>query len=248
MKETTTGDREAFTRLECSDRESWLEARKPLRQASDAAVILRCSPWKTPSRLYDEIMGTVKVQDIGDKPYVVYGKNMEPLIRQQMMLDLPYFSLFYSEFGILVSKARPWQGCTLDGELTVIIDDNPWGFRNGSKGILECKTGSFRRESDLDEWKEGIPQHYYCQVIHQLSVTQYDFVIVAARVKRDGYREEDQGFPEIRTFYRIVDRRNPQVMNDIDELNREEALFNKRLEEKRRPPVTLSLKERNVTR
>lgn len=242
----TTEDKEDFTRIECDGRESWLEARKNLRQASDAAVILGCSPWKTPARLYDEIMGSVKVEDIGDKPYVIYGKNMEPLIRAQMMLDLPYFELFYSEFGILVSKARPWQGCTLDGELTVVTHDNPWGFRKGVKGVLECKTGSFRRESDLDEWKEGIPQHYYCQVIHQLSVTQYDFVIVVARVKRDGFKEEDQGFPEVRWFYRIVDRRNPQVIADINALNEEEASFNMRLEQKRRPPVTLSLDERKL--
>lgn len=245
MKETTGDTEEAFTRIECSDRESWLEARKPLRQASDSAVILGCSPWKTPARLYDEIKGTVKVQDISDKPYIQYGKSMEPLIRNQMMLDIPYFSLFYSEFGILVSKARPWQGCTLDGELTVVDEDNPWGFGKGTKGVLEIKTGSFRRESDLDEWKDGIPQHYYCQVIHQLSVTQYAFVIVVARVKRDGFKDDDQGFPEIRTFYRIVDTRNPQVKEDIVALNEKEAQFNRRLEENRRPPVTLSLKERN---
>ena len=226
-----------FRRIQLNDK-TWLPERLKHIQATDCAKILNCSPWGGPQNVYDEKTGAAPQKDISGKPYVIYGKKMEPLIRQQVMLDLPYFDLFYDEFGILENIERPWQGCTLDGELT-ISKSNPWDFDLGETGILEIKTGSFRKESDLDEWKQGIPQHYYCQNIHQLATTQYGFVIDAARLIREGFKDEDQGFPDIRWFYRIVDTRNPQVIEDIRYVNAEELKFWKCVVEKRRPAIVL---------
>ena len=234
----TTNGITPFRRIEC-DSTSWHPTRQAHVQGTDCPRILNVSPWGGPHNVYDEKTGAAPQKDISDKPYVIYGKAMEPVIRSQVMLDLPYFDLYYNEFCVLESLSRPWQGCTLDGELTVNTEDNPWDLKVGDKGVLEIKTGSFRRESDLDGWKDGIPQHYYCQVIHQLAVTQYAFAIVAARVKRDAYRDEDAGFPEIRWFYRIVDMRNPQTVEDIRYVNAEEQKFWKCVVEKRRPAIVL---------
>lgn len=230
-----------FRRIYCTS-DTWLLKRQKHIQGTDAAKIMGVSPWGSKVDVYDEKVGIKAAKDLSDKPYIIYGKAMEPIIREQVMLDLPYFELFYDEFGILESKERPWQGCTLDGELTIKTKENPWILKEGERGVLEIKTGSFRNEADLEKWEEGrIPSYYYCQVLHQLAVTGYSFAIVAARLKRDGYRDDDYGFPEIRNYYRIIDSRSPGVISDIDMLNNAEASLWRCIEKKKRPSLTLSI-------
>ena len=64
----------------CKDRAEWLEARKDGLGASDAAALLGLSPWKTNVQLWEEKCGLVIPEDIGDKPYVRYGNDAEPLL------------------------------------------------------------------------------------------------------------------------------------------------------------------------
>ncbi len=203
---------EAFTRITINDHATWLRERQLHIQASDVAVILGVSPWKNKTQLWDEKKGLKEAEDISEKPYVIYGKKMEPYIRAQALLDLPYFSCEYHEFDILVNKDRPWQACTLDGELTVTAD-NPWNLPIGAKGVLECKTGQFRGYKDLDNWRD-FPDHYYAQQCHQLAVTEWSFNLSASRVKRDGFKESDNGFPEIQTIYHII-----KVEDILDDIN-----------------------------
>ena len=94
-----------FRRIQLNDK-TWLPERLKHIQATDCAKILNCSPWGGPQNVYDEKTGAAPQKDISGKPYVIYGKKMEPLIRQQVMLDLPYFDLFYDEFGILENIER----------------------------------------------------------------------------------------------------------------------------------------------
>lgn len=229
--------REEFRRIVIEEDREWHRVRRLHIQASDAAAILGDSPWRTAAELYDIKSGQKPEPDIGSKPYVVYGKRMEPLIRAEFEVDHPYFRVTYRQFDILESRARPWQGCTLDGELEVIAD-NPWGLPVGARGVLEIKTGSFRGRRDLEEWEDGIPQHYYEQVLHQLSVTGYGFAVVVARLRRDPFRDEDNGFPEV--VHRNALFKRDEVAEDIEILNQEEADFWNRLKEGRRPAVRLS--------
>ena len=229
-----------FNRISIDNDTQWHKVRGAHLQASEAASALDCSPWMTSPELYDEKVGAVKRKDIGDKPYVRYGKRMEPLIRAQVEVEFPCFRIDYHEYDILESVERPWQGCTLDGELEV-VSENPWNLPIGAKGVLEIKTGSFRRESDLDEWNDGIPQHYYCQVIHQLAVTGYRFAIVVARLKRDAFKDSDNGFPEIVQRCAYIDATTKEVKDDIKALNEEEAVFWKRVQERKRPPIKVWL-------
>ena len=226
-------------RLVIHDYDTWITQRKNLIQASDAASILGMSPWQTDAQLWDEKSKGI-TEDISSKPCIIYGKKMEPVIRESFLIDNPYFSCDYHEFDILVSDARPWQGCTLDGELSVETPFNPWGLCFGDRGILECKTGSFRGLSDLHKW-DDIPMHYYCQILHQLSVTEWDFVILTARLKRDAFREEDKGFPQIENRSFIVKRKD--CLEDIELLNRAEEAFYESLKSGKRPTAKFSIKE-----
>lgn len=230
---------EFFNRIKINDHDTWLKQRQRLIQASDAASILGMSPWKTDAQLWDEKSKGI-TEDISSKPCIIYGKKMEPVIRESFLIDNPYFSCDYHEFDILVSDARPWQGCTLDGELSVETPFNPWGLCFGDRGILECKTGSFRGFKDLQDWEE-IPRHYYWQILHQLSVTGWDFVILTARLKRDAFKDEDKGFPQIEHRSFILYRK--AVGDDLELLNEAEEKFYQSLKSGIRPTFKLSTKE-----
>ncbi len=224
-----------FERIVITDHDTWLKTRRRFIQASDAAAVLGNSPWVTKTELWDEKKGLKKAKDISDKPYVINGKKMEPYIREQALLDLPYFECDYHEFDILVSKHRPWQGCTLDGELTVIAD-NPWNLPIGSYGVIECKTGQWKSYKDLGTWS-AFPLYYYAQIVHQLAVTGGSFVLTASRVKRDAFKDEDNGIPEIRLFYHLFKRED--MLTDIAYVCAEEALFKESLDKDERPKFTI---------
>lgn len=228
---------ETFYRIKCANTEEWLKEREKHLQASDAASILEVSPWKSKTQLWDEKKGLKKPEDISNKPNVIYGKKMEPYIRAQVLLDLPYFECEYHEFDILVNKDRPWQACTLDGELTVTAN-NPWNLPIGAKGVLECKTGRFggRNTLSLYDWVD-FPENYLKQQLHQLAVTEWDFNISASRIIRDGFKESDNGFPEVRTLYHMVMTDNS--LEDIRELIEEEKEFWKTLNTGIRPTYRL---------
>lgn len=233
-------DEKKFRRIQINDDEEWHRVRRTHLQASEAAAVLGISPWQNPCGLYDIKVGAVKEPDIGSKPYVQYGKAMEEHLRAMFALDLPYFKVEYHRYDILESIERPWQGCTLDAELTV-VRDNPWDLRLGEKGIYEAKTGSFRGWRQLQEWEGQIPDHYYGQVIHQLSVTGWGFTIVDGRLLREPFKEEDLGFPEIQVRRRLI-KVDDKVREDIDALNEAETRFwEDHVMKKRRPPLRVTL-------
>ena len=231
---------EAFYREECASEKDWLALRAKSTYsdyritATNAAAICGDSPWQSACDLWDEKKGISRPRDISDRPYIVYGKRMEEQIRNAAVIDLPYFELAYHPYDLLTNRRRPWMSATLDGELTV-VSENPWDLPIGERGTLECKTGTFRSGRDLEEWYGGIPQHYYEQCIHQLNTTGWSFAIVAARLRRDAYRDDDDGFPEIRNFYRIIDRRNEQTRADAQALIGLEEDFIRSLRKNNRP-------------
>lgn len=235
---------EAFTRISCGTREEWLFERSRHLQASDAPVILGLSPWKSAAELYDEKLGIFPAEDISGKPYIQYGIKMEPVVREAFLIDCPFFSVEYHQYDILSSKKHPWMGATLDGELTV-TKPNPWNLPVGTKGIYEGKTGGWTRSEHLYGWDGTttyIPQHYYPQGLHQLLVTGWSFVVFAARLKRDPYRDEDMGFPEIRTYYRLIDARSPAVQADLRAVeSAEEQYWTGNIQARKRPPRRVAI-------
>ncbi|MCI2057228.1 MAG: YqaJ viral recombinase family protein, partial [Oscillibacter sp.] len=63
----------------CNDRPEWLSSREDGLGASDAPAYMGLSHWKTNVQLFKEKCGIVVPEDIGDKPYVKYGNDAEPL-------------------------------------------------------------------------------------------------------------------------------------------------------------------------
>lgn len=229
-------------RISINTRMEWLRIRKKYDMASEAAAILDLSPWMSKVQLYDDKTAKEIIEKHG--PQLEHGHNMEDPMRRIAKLELPYFHWEYHEFDILISDRHTFMGATLDGELTVIDPMNPWGFPVGTKGVYEGKTGSWKMDKNLYKWNGAeslIPDYYYAQGLHQLECSNAQFVIFQARLKRDPYRASDNGLPDIRTFYRIIDRRIPDVQSDIEYLIEKEMEFrNNHLIPHIRPQVVLN--------
>ena len=188
-----------FKRVRYSNRDEWLmwrsspiqkiveevlklkwnfpDTKVPGLGASDAPPILQKSPWVTNIQLWEEKTGRREVKDISELPAVKRGIEEEPIIRDQFAKEHPELEVISNPFDILYLTEHPYITCTLDGEL---IEKS-----NGRKGVLEIKTGSYSAKRYLDVWQqEQIPEHYFPQVIQQLLVTGWDFLIMRAKLFR----------------------------------------------------------------
>ena len=136
----------------CKDRAEWLEARKDGLGASDAAALLGLSPWKTNVQLWEEKCGLVIPEDIGDKPYVRYGNDAEPLLRSFFALDHPEYRVSFTPYKIIKHQDLPFITCTPDGELEETA--------TGRLGGLEIKTTEILSSTGWTHWKGRIPTVY----------------------------------------------------------------------------------------
>lgn len=213
-----------FTRISADSHEEWLNNRKKGLGGSDSSIILGISPFKTNIDLWLEKTGQKEPEDISDDEKVKYGHEAEDSIRNLFMLDHPEYELFHDEFMILRSNKYPFLQASLDGELT---DTN-----TGEHGILEIKTTEIMNKQMLDEWKNGIPNHYYTQCLHYLIVTGYEFVWLRAKLKFVW----DSNYQEIRDYYFT----RAEVIEDMKYLfEKEEKFWNENIMKGVRPGLIL---------
>lgn len=168
---------DAFEIIECHDHAGWLKGRGSGIGGSDASSIVGKNPYKDNIRLFEEKTGRTIPEDISDKPYVKYGHDAEPLIRELFALDYPEYEVLYHDWRILRSRTHPFMQASLDGEL---IEKE-----TGRMGILEIKTTNILASMQKEKWKDRIPDNYYIQVLHYLLVTGYDFVVLRALLRSD---------------------------------------------------------------
>jgi putative phage-type endonuclease len=206
------------------NRSLWLEARKGGIGASDAASIIGLNPWKTNIQLWQEKTGEVESEDIGDKPVVKYGNDAEPLLRELFKLDFPQYSVGYDEFKMFMNHKHPFIFATLDG----------W-IEGERKGVLEIKTTEIMSGSQWAKWKDGIPDNYYIQCLHQLIATGFDFVILKAQIKSNRYQGEDK--IRIETKHYWIEKED--VLDDMDYLLEKEIAFWDQVKNKVKPALIL---------
>lgn len=63
------------------------------------------------------------------------------------------------------------------------------------KGGLEIKTTEIMHGGQWAEWDGRIPDQYYCQVLHQMLATGWEFVYLCAQIKyttRDGEKRAER--------------------------------------------------------
>lgn len=119
-------------------------------------------------------MGLTVPEDISDRAYVRYGTEAEVYLRGMFALDFPEYQVEYSENNMYFNTEYPWMHASLDG---VLIDPA------GRYGVLEIKTTEILQGSQRVKWEGRIPDNYYCQVLHYLAVTEYEFAVLKAQLK-----------------------------------------------------------------
>lgn len=132
----------------------WLDWRRKMIMASDAPVIMRMSPYKTPERLLEE---KIKGFEVVPNPYMLRGKELEPIALERFEEETGHIM-----FPMIAQHDKfEWMGASFDG---VTIDrDN----------ICEIKCPG---KKDHKLALEGtIPHKYIAQVQHQIYVSGLDF-------------------------------------------------------------------------
>ena len=212
-------------RLHFTNREDWLAGRTTGIGASSAAAAVGISKWQTNQELWEIMAGHKKSKRVNNR-FIEFGNKMEPVMREMFKVKHTEYKLYYNQFDILYLSERPWLRATLDGEL---YTDSPTHY-GANHGILEIKTATLTTRAQWDEWKDGYPQGYFCQTVHQLLATGWDFVILFALLM--GQNEW------VVREYRI-DRTDQNVADGMEWLLKEETKFWGYVEADKRPPLIL---------
>lgn len=202
--------------------DEWLAART-LIGGSDAAALVGLNPYKTNIDLWREKTGRQEAPDISNEEFVKFGHDAEPHLREMFALDYPQYQVGYLENNMFLNDKYPFAHASLDGWLT---------DQDGRKGILEIKTTNILQSMQKEKWNDRIPDNYYCQVLWYLMVTEFDFVVLKARL-----RSEWQG--EIRVTIRHYTIERSEVEEDILELQKAAEKFWKAVQEDREPYLIL---------
>lgn len=206
--------------------EEWLQERKKGLGASDAGTIMGMNPWKSNVQLWAEKTGQREAEDISGNPRVQYGSRAEEYIRGLFALDHPELEVMYeSPYKIIRSDEHPFIFCTPDGEL--------YDSQRDQRGGLEIKTTEIMNGNQWREWYGRIPQHYYCQVLHQMLAAGWEFVWLRALIKyttRDGEKRAET------RDYHIA---REDVHEDINALLEAEKAFWEQIQKRACPPLKL---------
>lgn len=127
------------------------------------------SKWTTKNELWEIHTGRRERKDISGKDYVGRGHLMEGAVRDFYAALHPEYEIEHHPYDILFQEERPWLFSTLDGDIS---------SSDGRNGVLEIKTSAPNSREAWREWDGQIPQAYYCQCIHQLLATGWDFVVL----------------------------------------------------------------------
>ena len=172
------GEGKFFTlvRTPDGDRDAWLAQRRKGVGGSDVAAIMGLSPWRSVYQTWAEKSGLIEAEDISEKPAIVWGNILEPIVGEHYAQAHPD-RIVRRLNAVCQSIERPWAQASLDYE----VKDPELGW-----GILEIKTAGLRSAA---EWDDGVPLFYQTQVAHYMSVTGRPFADVAVLIGGQDYRE-----------------------------------------------------------
>lgn len=206
-----------------SSREEWLKHRMQGIGGSEISAVVGLNPYMSNVDLWELKTGAVEPEDISDKPYIKYGTQAEPLLRELFRLDFPQYEVFYEENNSFRNSKFPWALASLDGW---IRDEN------GRVGVWECKTTNILQSMQKEKWNHQIPSNYYCQVLFYMAVIEADFAVLKAQMKT-----EFNGIPYLQTRHYFIERAD--VQEDMDYLMEKGAEFWESVKNKEKPGLLL---------
>lgn len=125
----------------------WLEWRKGIITATDAASIMGENPWCSAYKCWQRKLGLIPEEK--ENHFMRRGKEDEPIARE----------MFMQETGIEVFPA------CIQSEYNDVMGASLDGLSIDHKCIVEIKSQSF------DKIINGVPKHHYHQIQHQLLCT-----------------------------------------------------------------------------
>ena len=212
-----------ITMLELGSRDEWLQARGKRIGGSEASAVVGLNPYMSNTDLWNIKTGRREAEDISDKPYVRYGHDAEPLLRDLFRLDFPDYKVGYVDNNLFLNSRYPWAHASLDGWL-----QDP----EGRTGILEIKTTEILQSMQKEKWKDRIPDNYYLQVLHYMMVMEADFACLKAQLK---YDYDGDIYLQIRHYW--IERKDHE--NDIMFLAEKEEEFWHHMQNGTRPATLL---------
>lgn len=213
----------ALTRLAINNRAVWLEARASQGiGGSEAAAIVGLSPWMSATELW-QIKTGIKSRKNFSNEAIEKGIAFEPVLRELFKAKHPEYDIEYHQFDLLYQSERPWLFATLDGE----IRDN----ERQRQGVLEIKTATPQGKAGWAKWDNAIPSGYYCQILHEMLATGYDFVKLFACLFNF------EGDMTIREYH----FEREKMADDMDWLLEKETAFWQKVQTRQQPDTVLVL-------
>lgn len=142
----------------------WHAARRLSIGASEIAIVLGESPWRSRLDLYYEKTSD-QPREHEDSEHMLWGRLLEGAILDEVARRAGVEVTLRGPS--LRSVAHPWATATPDG---LTAAGEPVEVKNLSGGY------------DADDWDAGIPRHYYLQCQHQMMVTGARRCLFAALV------------------------------------------------------------------
>lgn len=216
----------AVKKVILKDREEWLHHRSKYIGGSDAACIIGLNGWKSNVELWKEKMGFIEAEDISSKPYVQFGINAEPIMRELFQLNYPQYKVEYEENNSWLNDKYPFAAVSHDGWITEIA--------TGRKGVWECKATEIVSSMSREKWAGKIPDNYYCQLLHSLLVREdCEFAHLTALLT---YKYQDKElYQQIKNYH--IER--SEVDGDIAYLVEKESEYYESLQSGRCPALIL---------
>ena len=214
-----------INRLTLKDKDEWKKERGKRIGGSDVACIMGMNPWKTNVQLWREKMGIEKPKDIKDNPYVTYGTNAEPIIRDLFTLNHEELTVNYVPDNLWLNDEYPFAHASLDGWL----EDEEKDI-----GVLEIKTGSIMSKTQAAKWEGRIPDQYYCQVLWYMMVTDAKYAWISALLRERKYSGE-----EVQVVREYNIHRDSAIEKEINILAEKAAQFWQSMKDGIEPPLIL---------
>lgn len=193
-------------------REEWLKARRGTIGGSDAGAVVGVSPFRSSWEAWQDMTGQAQRREFTQEAMarMRYGLQAEAPLRELFKLDFPEYNFQYYENNLCTNDAFPWAHASLDG----------WMYdKTGRFGVWECKTATVQNDADYKKWLWGVPEVYFCQILHNMAVTGADFAVIKAQIKRP--HPNSEFFHTVTLHYFYQREANAAIMFDIMQQEKE---------------------------
>ena len=207
------------------DRETWLKVRQNAIGASDIASVLGIG-FQSTIDLWMEKRGMKEHADLSENERVAFGNAAEEPLRAMFRVMHPEYELTFTPYMIVRQAEGDYTFLTdtPDGELTEI--------ETGRRGLYESKTATCLKKADWDEWRDKVPQKYYCQICQGMYCGDYEYAVIWALLRNA------EGDGELRAYY--FDRADCE--EDIEALCEAGAKFWNAVQTGDLPPMPLPVR------